>query len=141
MESRDFATAELTARYSVPKNSLPNPSGRRTQRPALDLARAADEALAGLARAIHPYEAADLADGPAVPGDAGPRRNRGFRGTDASFEARLARRIGHPCSPRRLDPGHRQQDTHHARPNRRDGPGTRKGVATDWHMRGRGEPR
>lgn len=76
MESRDFSTAELTARESASKNSSPNPSGRRKQRPELDWVRSAAETFVGLPDGMRLKEAVYLLKRPGVAASAGLLRNR-----------------------------------------------------------------
>ena len=76
MESQDFPSAELTARDSTAKNSSPNPSGRRKQRPELDWVRSAADSFTGLPNGMHPREAVFLLKRPGVAASAGLLRNR-----------------------------------------------------------------
>ena len=76
MESRDFSTVELTARESASKNSSPNPSGRRKQRPELDWVRSAADTFAGVPDGMRLKEAVYLLRRPGVAASAGLLRNR-----------------------------------------------------------------
>ena len=76
MESRNFPSAELTARASAARNPSPNPSGRRKQRPELDWVRSAADAFAGLPDGMHPRDAVFLLKRPGVAASAGLLRNR-----------------------------------------------------------------
>ncbi len=76
MESRDFSTAELTARESSSQNFSPNPSGRRKQRPELDWVRSAADAFAGVPDGMRLKEAVYLLKRPGVAASAGLLRNR-----------------------------------------------------------------